>query len=168
MKNDARLELARKRLRDAIRAYGADMARWPAELCEAAPGIIENAPDLAAELEEARALDAFLDEAAEITPSKALREAVLAAAPNSPRRRAPSELGRPLQHFIRAGRSWIRLMVSPAGALGFSAAAGLTLGLLLGKAAMTAPATTPEEEIASYIADYLYFGPALDGEEDDA
>ncbi|GAB4529694.1 MAG: hypothetical protein Tsb0010_11690 [Parvularculaceae bacterium] len=168
MKNDARLEKERKRLRDAIRAYGADMARWPAELCEAAPGILENAPDLAAELEEARLLDAFLDEAAEITPSTALREAVLAAVPNSPRRRVPSEFGRPLQDFIRAGRAWFSLMVSPAGALGWSAAAGLALGLLLGKTAMIAQAPMLDEEMASYIAEYLYFGPALDGEEDDA
>ena len=54
--------LTEARFRDIVDAYGADAARWPEEERAAAAIFARNHPELAAGLlEEARALDAWLD-----------------------------------------------------------------------------------------------------------
>jgi hypothetical protein len=70
-----------ERFRALCEAWGADMARWPADERDAAMAFAAAEPALAqAALAAERTLDARLDAWA-VTPSAALRDRVIAAAP---------------------------------------------------------------------------------------
>lgn len=168
MNEDEQVTADKARLREIIGAYGADMARWPAEKCEKARDLLLRAPELEAELEEARALDAFLDSAPNIEPSAELQAAIMAAAPVGAHVSMRNGNDRSMRIRIDRALSAVALLLSPAGALGASAAAGLAAGFLLGAMSATIDPLTPEEEMASYIAESLNFDFAELGEDDDA
>jgi hypothetical protein len=112
-------------------AHGGAIARWPAAEQDAAYGWLAEAPDLAqAVLNEAQALDEMLRAVRPPSPSAALRDHILALAPQP---RAPV---RP------AGRLWRWLAGAGVGAaLAASCAGGVAVGI--GLTAASPPAVSP-------------------------
>ncbi len=76
----------RERFANLLDAYGADFRRWPVETrAEAAVFVAQNA-DAAAQLDEARKLDALLDGGRDdVEPSADLAARILASAPRAER-----------------------------------------------------------------------------------
>jgi len=110
-------------------AWGGAIARWPAGTQDDAYAFMAAAPDQAdAILARARATDDLLDQAVSVTPSAALRDRVLAAAP------AP-----------RTGRSRLRRWVTGAG-VGAGLAAATMAGLMAGVNLSMAQAPAGEDE----------------------
>ncbi len=70
-----------KRFEALCEAYGGEIARWPQAEREAAAALATADPTAAGALAQARALDSLLAESRPLTPSAALRERILAAAP---------------------------------------------------------------------------------------
>ena len=71
-------------------AFGGSISRWPAEAQDEAYGFTASAPDVAARiLAEARALDEELDGAERLSPSHALRQSIIEAAPAARTARTP-------------------------------------------------------------------------------
>ena len=112
-----------ERLRALIAAYGGNPARWPLTERPAAEGLLARSPEARAALAEAEPLDTLLDAVPALSPSPALRAAVLADMPGS----------------VRSGRmGWwhsLRSLVSEFGGLPAVRpllAASLLLGLFAG------------------------------------
>ena len=71
-------------------AYGGSISRWPTDVQDQAYAFTASAPVQAAEaLAEARALDEQLDEADRLSPSHALRQRIIDAAPRARVARSP-------------------------------------------------------------------------------
>lgn len=123
-----------ERFQTLAEAYGGAIARWPADVQDAAFAFLADQPDEAdALLAEARETDALLDAAARLSPSPALRDRVLAVAP---RERAAR------------GRVWRWLTGAGVGAgLAAATAAGLVAGVNLSMA--SAPQTEDEALLAA-------------------
>lgn len=108
-----------ERLRAVIEAYGTSPARWPAAEREAAAALLAESAAARALVTEAAPLDALLDAVPAVTPTSAMRAAILALAP-----RAAQRSGEGWRGLIDALGGW-RL----AGAV---LAASLVLGLVSG------------------------------------
>lgn len=67
-----------ERIKTIIEAYGADPVRWPHDERTEAIAIVEGSHELEELVEDARRLDATLDEIAPTTAPSALRERILA------------------------------------------------------------------------------------------
>jgi hypothetical protein len=74
-----------ERLRTLIAAYGADPARWPLAERPAAKTLLARSPEARAALADAEPLDTLLDAVPALSPSPALRAAVLAGMPRRER-----------------------------------------------------------------------------------
>ena len=130
----------RTRFEHLLEAYGADFARWPAAERAAGAAYAEHhAPDLAALLREARALDAALNEARGAAPDVAgLSARVLAAAP------------KPAQGFGRRA--------------GLALAACAVFGAMLGYGGgLMAPAAAADEEYFTMAFEAPFMEPGEGG-----
>lgn len=115
--------MTRERFEELADAHGGDVARWPQGEWEAAATLMAADPDFTSQVLAAAArLDAALDAWAPASVSHALREAVIATAPQ-PRRPARA-------WFWRAGLG--------AG-LAAACAAGLAVGVLISDVVMVQP-----------------------------
>lgn len=114
-------------------AHGGLIARWPADVQDAAYAWLAQAPEAAqAALAEALALDAALDVLRPPQPSAALRDAVLAAAP-------------------RARTGWsLRRWLAGAG-VGAALAAASVIGVMLGAHVAAAPAASDEAAMSASV-----------------
>ena len=74
-----------ERLRTLIAAYGTDPARWPLAERPAAEALMARSPEARAALADAEPLDTLLDAVPALSPSPALRAAVLADMPRMAR-----------------------------------------------------------------------------------
>jgi hypothetical protein len=74
-----------ERLRALIAAYGGNPGRWPLAERPAAEGLLARSPEARAALAEAEPLDTLLDTVPALSPSPALRAAVLADMPSPAR-----------------------------------------------------------------------------------
>ena len=79
-----------ERLRTLIAAYGANPARWPLAERPAAEALMARSPEACAALADAEPLDTLLDAVPALSPSPALRAAVLVG---MPRRERSSRIG---------------------------------------------------------------------------
>ncbi len=96
-------------------AFGGVITRWPAHEQDAAFAFLAASPDAAAgALADARDLDEDLDAAGRLSPSHALRQAILAAAPRA-----------------RPVRSPVRRWFAGAG-VGIGLAAATVAGVMIG------------------------------------
>jgi len=118
-----------ERLRAVIESYGTSPARWPAAEREAAATLLAESAAERALVTEAAPLDALLDAVPAVTPTAAMRAAILAMAPRLVRRQGDGWRG-----LIDALGGW-RL----AGAV---LAASLVLGLVSGGWLSTGSTTT--------------------------
>jgi hypothetical protein len=109
----------RERFEELARAYGGEIARWPAELRDEASLLAAAEPAFArAVLSEEARLDAALDDLPRAPASAGLFEAIVAAAPTSRGRRRSGLWG------------W---WIAPLGAvLAATAAAGVIVGVQIG------------------------------------
>lgn len=73
------------RLRNLIAAYGGNPARWPLAERPAAEAFLARSPEARAALADAEPLDTLLDAVPALSPSPALRAAVLADMPRMAR-----------------------------------------------------------------------------------
>jgi anti-sigma-K factor RskA len=108
-----------ERLRAVIQAYGTSPPRWPAAERQAAESLLAESAAARALVTEAAPLDALLDAAPPVTPTPAMRAAILALAPRV----------RP-----RAGDGW-RALIGELGGWrlgGAVLAASLALGIVSG------------------------------------
>lgn len=123
-----------ERFQTLAEAYGGAIARWPTETQDAAFAFLADRPEQAdAILAEARDTDALLDAAPRLSPSMALRDRVLAAAPRERAARGPV---------------WRWLTGASVGAgLAAATAAGLVAGVNLSMA--SAPQTEDEALLAA-------------------
>jgi hypothetical protein len=123
----------RTRFDALLEAYGADMARWP-EADRAEAEAFAAAPEAQASLHAARALDRLLDAYQAEAPSLALRQRILARAPQA-----------------RAARGWrLTGAVWLSGAsLAAACAAGLVVGISLG-GTMTSGSADRDTAAASF------------------
>jgi anti-sigma-K factor RskA len=108
-----------ERLRAVIESYGTSTARWPAEERETAAALLAESAAARALVTEAAPLDALLDAVPAVTPTPALRAAILALAPRA----------RP-----RAAEGWRSLIDALGGwrLAGAVLAASLVLGIMSG------------------------------------
>jgi anti-sigma-K factor RskA len=109
-----------ERLRAVIESYGTSTARWPAEERETAAALLAESAAARALVTAAAPLDALLDAVPAVTPTTAMRAAILAMAP----RAAAPRTGEGWRGLIEALGGW-RL----AGAV---LAASLVLGIMSG------------------------------------
>lgn len=80
-----------ERFRTLAEAYGGSLGRWPAAEQDAAFALLAALPDETGEiLAEARDLDDNLDAVERLSPGRALRQAVIAAAPRERTVRTPA------------------------------------------------------------------------------
>lgn len=148
-------QMTDSRLLELIETWGADPRAWPADERGAAETLLRAHPERFAEpLAAAHALDAAIGSLPDLTPSPALTEAIIAAAPR-PRRAA------------RDGRTWFGLKTPWAPASGFAAAAaGLFMGLTMAPVANASDEI--DTEVQALVISALGFDPgnyALEGEE---
>ncbi|WP_271065787.1 hypothetical protein [Caulobacter sp. NIBR1757] len=116
-------------------AHGGVIARWPAEVQDAAYAWLAQAPEAAqAVLTDALALDEALDVLRPPQPSMALRDRILAAAPRG-----------------KAGWS-LRRWLTGAG-VGAALAAASAAGVMIGTQVGTAPAEASDEAVISASSD---------------
>ena len=108
-----------ERLRAVIESYGTSTARWPAEERETAAALLAESAAARALMTAAAPLDALLDVVPAVTPTAAMRAAILVLAP-----RAAQRPGDGWRGLIEALGGW-RL----AGAV---LAASLVLGIVSG------------------------------------
>lgn len=110
-----------ERFQSLAEAWGGAIARWPAEVQDAAYAFMAASPEQAdAVLAEARATDALMDAAPALSASIALRDRVIAAAPAAPAARA------------RRSRLWRWMTGAGVGAgLAAATAAGVMAGVSL-------------------------------------
>ena len=108
-----------ERLRAVIEAYGASAPRWPETERAAAAALLAESAEARALLAAATPLDELLDAVPAITPTAAMRAAILAAAPR----------GR-----LRRGEGWRGLIGELGGwrLAGAVLAASLVLGIVSG------------------------------------
>lgn len=111
------------RLRAIVEAYGADPARWPAAERAAGEALLAGSPSARTMVAEAARIDAALDSVPALSPTPAIRSAILAAAPR------PAALS----FVARLREGWRELFGElggwqPAGVL----AAALVLGIVSG------------------------------------
>ena len=135
-----------ERFGQLVEAYGARPERWPADERAAAEQWLAAAPDAAARLAEARALDEALDAWTLAPVSAVLREAVVATAPK-PR------LTRPVARYWWAGAGLIA-----------ACAMGMVVGANVADVGLT-PATATAEATGAMLtsSDSLsVFGQTLD------
>lgn len=127
-------------LRDCADSYGADIARWPAARREALSDLLAT-DEAAAILDEARALDGFLNAATAPRMNEDLTNRIMAAyaAPA----RQPG-----LFEFLRSLAPAIRL--APAGVLAGVGALGIASGLM---SVSAQEPLTPEYEALAYVDD---------------
>lgn len=131
--------MAIERLEAIVAAYGADPARWPAAEREAAASLLARSEAARALTEHAAALDAALDTVPPLSPTPALRAAVLAAAP----RHAPSSFLARLREGWRAARDEF----GNVPAMGSLLAASLVLGVLAGGILAGTPAAESDPDL---------------------
>jgi anti-sigma-K factor RskA len=108
-----------ERLRAVIESYGTSSARWPAEEREAAVALLAESAAARALAAVAAPLDVLLDAVPAITPTPAMRVAILALAPRAAQ---------------RPGDGWRGLIESLGGwrLAGAVLAASLVLGIVSG------------------------------------
>ena len=136
-----------------IQAYGAEPARWPATEREAAARYLAEHPRAAAPLAAARTLDAMLDAWAPQQATVALRERILASAPQA---------GSIETHRARPGWRWRGLWLSGAG-LAAACAAGAITGASLIAPSLANAFPSEHSEAASLLSDGVsVFGAPLD------
>lgn len=130
--------MTRERFLELADAHGGAVARWPAEVREAAAALMAAEPDFARRaLGEADRLDTVLDAWAPLSVSHGLREAVIAAAP---------------AHRPRGGlRAWLLGAGIGAGLAG-ACAAGLAFGVAL--SGNLAAATDAPEAVSAAMSGY--------------
>lgn len=123
-----------ERFQTLAEAYGGAIARWPTDVQDAAFAFLAQAPEEAdALLADARETDTLLDEAERLSPSVALRDRILAAAPKERAARS---------------RAWRWLTGAGVGAgLAAATAAGLVAGVNLSLA--SAPQSEDEAMLAT-------------------
>ncbi|MES2340924.1 MAG: hypothetical protein V4597_04555 [Pseudomonadota bacterium] len=139
--------MTRERFLQLADAHGGAVARWPAEVREAAAALMAAEPDFARQaLEQADRLDAILDAWAPLSLSHDLREAVVAAAPR-PRR------GRGL-------RAWLLGAGVGAGLAG-ACAAGLVVGVVL--SGNLAGASDAPEAVSAAMTGYDDLADTIEG-----
>jgi len=135
-----------KRVREIVAAYGADAARWPAAERAAALAIVRDDPELSALLQEARRLDAMLDEFAPPLPkvnAGDLAGRIMGSAPQTRVRRRRGEASVPFWRWF----GWPKL-------------AGLAMAGLIG---FTVGWTGLDAQLGSWMApDSAISGPAID------
>jgi len=120
-------EMNRERFAALTDAFGADLRRWPEAERDAARAFRKTQPALCEPLlAEADRLDFALDELAAFQPSAALRERILASAPQA--RRPLFSLGR-----LRRTAPWL----APGAGLAAACAAGAWLGVTASHTAET-------------------------------
>ena len=120
-------DMNRDRFAGLADAFGADLRRWPEAERDAARAFRAAQPAICESLlAEAGRLDAALDEIAAFQPSAALRERILAAAPEA--RRPWFSLGR-----FRRAAPWL----APGAGLAAACAAGAWLGMAASHTAET-------------------------------
>lgn len=125
----------RERFEQLAQAYGGAIARWPASERDGAALLMAAEPDFArAVLAEADRLDAALDAFALTPASRALREAIVAAAPQARPR--------------RLGIGWLL----PAG-LGAGLAAVLAAGIMVGAQLSEASGGAGDAAASASLAD---------------
>jgi anti-sigma factor RsiW len=133
----------RERFEQLVEAYGADPARWPADLRAAAEAAAAS-PEAGEALRAARALDQALDSFDSEPPSLALRQRILARAPRP--RSAPA---------WRLGRAF---WLSGAG-LAAACAVGVVVGVSLGGAMATSASQADRDtEAAAAFGTVTAFG----------
>ena len=120
-----------ERLRAVIESYGTSPPRWPETERAAAAALLAESAAARALVTEAAPLDALLDVVPAVTPTAAMRAAILALAP-----RAAQRQGEGWRGLIDALGGW-RL----AGAV---LAASLVLGIVSGGWLFTGATTTTE------------------------
>jgi len=137
MTRETRRHLSRERLGALLDAYGADPDRWPADERGAALALLEEDAAARALREHAARLDAVLATVEEASPSPALVERILAAAPATAveTRRPPVSRGVNPRGAVRGRNAWRYF----SAGLPLAAAAALALWL----------ASSPEETPAS-------------------
>lgn len=118
-----------ERFQSLAEAWGGAIARWPAEVQDAAYAFMAASPEQAdAVLAEARATDALMDAAPALSTSIALRDRVIAAAPAA-----------------RARRSRLWRWMTGAG-VGAGLAAATAAGVMAGVSLSLAQAPLGEDE----------------------
>ncbi|MGE0116647.1 MAG: hypothetical protein AB7S71_20395 [Dongiaceae bacterium] len=128
-----------ERLEAIVAVYGADPARWPAAERDAAASLLARSDAARALTAHAAALDAALDAVPSLSPTPALRAAVLAAAPQA----------RPPSLLTRLRESW-RAMRDEFGnvpAMGSLFAASLVLGVIAGGILAGSPAAESDPDL---------------------
>ena len=123
-----------ERLRAVIESYGTSTARWPAAERETAAALLAESAAARALVTEAAPLDALLDAVPAVTPTAAMRAAILVLAP-----RAAQRPGEGWRGLIEALGGW-RL----AGAV---LAASLVLGIVSGGWLLTGLATESSPDL---------------------
>jgi hypothetical protein len=130
-----------QRFEDLAQAYGADRRRWPSHEQGPAEALCQAQPDLTADLlRQAAELDQILDQLEVPSPSMALRDRVLAAAPK-PRR--PLLEGR-----FRGWRQW-GLGLAAAGIAGILVGAS-SVSLMMADLPLDMTVATALEGATSY------------------
>jgi hypothetical protein len=120
-------QMNRERFAALADAFGGDLRRWPEAEREAARAFREAQPAVCEPLlAEAGRIDAALDGIAALQPSAALRERILASAPQT--RRPLVSLGR-----FRRAAPWL----APGAGLAAACAAGAWLGVIASHTAET-------------------------------
>jgi hypothetical protein len=117
MRTDDGFDLAR--LSDALDAYGGDFRRWPDELRAPAEALIAQNAEARRLHAAALALDALLDAAPALQPSRELKARII-------RRAAPPIWRQGLTALWPFGPAW-----QPAAALALIAAIGIAMGTYL-------------------------------------
>jgi len=121
----------RDRFENLAAAYGGDPRRWPAAERDAARAFLDADPEAERLLFEARQLDAALDASPQPRVSRALRDAILAAAPQP----GPEAKTGGFFHDLLFGGFGRGLMVAgltAAAVLGVAIGAGVTQNVLSG------------------------------------
>jgi hypothetical protein len=118
-------EMTLDRFAQIVEAYGGSPRRWPEGERDEAEQLMERSAEARAIVERCAGLDALLDEAPGLEPSRALRDRILAAAPAA-RRSWAETLNEWASNLWPLGRSW-----QPIGALAAAAALGIAAGLVV-------------------------------------
>lgn len=124
----------RTRFDALLEAYGADLARWPADL-RAEAETFATAPDAQSALHAARALDRLLDAYQAEAPGLALHQRILARAPQAGA----------AWRWRRTGAFWLS-----GASLAAACAAGLIVGVSLGGAMSSAGGGDRDEAAAGF------------------
>ncbi|HEV2081547.1 MAG TPA: hypothetical protein VGR32_03730 [Brevundimonas sp.] len=121
--------MKRERFENLAGTYGGDLRRWPGSDRAAAERLLADAPELRAVLDEAATLDVLLHASPTPSPSPALRDRVIAAAPKPAR--LPALAGLAGWAGVLSPAGWSRTGVAFGAGWAAATCAGVVAGLML-------------------------------------